>query len=132
MPEMPDELFLGSIEEPLKVDGAWVPSGEDRSLYLRPFMFATEVGLGVRPANEYVYLLIASPAGPYFPEGVKPVVCGCARTTFARRPGNRRGQVRGQLRRVPRGASGGDRARLRSGRLARCRGAPMDRKRWAG
>lgn len=73
MPEMPDELFLGSIEELLKVDGAWVPSGEDRSLYLRPFMFATEVGLGVRPANEYVYLLIASPAGPYFPEGVKPV-----------------------------------------------------------
>ena len=73
MPEMPDEIFSGSIDALLSVDGAWVPSGADRSLYLRPFMFATEVGLGVRPSNEYLYLLIASPAGPYFPQGVRPV-----------------------------------------------------------
>ncbi len=73
MAELPDELFLGSIDALLALDGAWVPSGEDRSLYLRPFMFSTEVGLGVRPASQYRYLLIASPAGPYFPQGVKPV-----------------------------------------------------------
>ena len=46
--------------------------GED-SLYLRPFMLATEVGLGVRPSAEYLYVLIASPAGPYFAGGVKPI-----------------------------------------------------------
>ncbi len=73
MAELPDELFIGSIDALLAVDGDWVPSGEDRSLYLRPFMFSTEIGLGVRPAVEYQYLLIASPAGPYFPQGVKPV-----------------------------------------------------------
>ncbi|MGV1037079.1 MAG: branched-chain amino acid aminotransferase [Candidatus Nanopelagicales bacterium] len=73
MPELPDEYFLGSLDILLKHDQAWVPSGEDRSLYLRPFMFSTEVGLGVRPADSYSYLLIASPAGPYFPQGVKPV-----------------------------------------------------------
>ncbi len=74
MPELPDELFLGSIRALLDVDEAWVPAagGED-SLYLRPFMFATEVGLGVRPAREYRFLLIASPAGAYFKGGVQPV-----------------------------------------------------------
>ncbi|MFZ1361824.1 MAG: branched-chain amino acid aminotransferase [Candidatus Nanopelagicales bacterium] len=73
MPELPDEYFLGAIDALLEVDADWVPAGEDRSLYLRPFLFSTEVGLGVRPANEYLFLLIASPAGPYFPRGVKPV-----------------------------------------------------------
>ena len=74
MPELPDELFHRSITELLAVDGAWVPAagGED-ALYLRPFLISTEVGLGVRPANSYKYLLIASPAGAYFPRGVKPV-----------------------------------------------------------
>ena len=47
--------------------------GGEESLYLRPFMIATEVGLGVRPANEYLFIVIASPAGAYFPGGVKPV-----------------------------------------------------------
>lgn len=74
MPELPDELFLGSIEALVRQDREWVPGGQEKSLYLRPFMFSTEVGLGVRPANAYEYLLIASPAGAYFPRGVKPVV----------------------------------------------------------
>ncbi len=73
MPELPEELFLTSIEVLLRQDHEWVPNGRDRSLYLRPFMFSTEVGLGVRPANQYSYLVLASPAGPYFPQGVKPV-----------------------------------------------------------
>ncbi|EME21663.1 branched-chain amino acid aminotransferase [Rhodococcus triatomae] len=74
MPELPEELFHRSITELLAVDGDWVPAagGED-ALYLRPFMISTEVGLGVRPANSYKYLLIASPAGAYFSQGVKPV-----------------------------------------------------------
>ncbi len=73
MAELPEELFLGSIEALVRQDAAWVSGEAERSLYLRPFMISTEVGLGVRPANAYQYLLIASPAGAYFPNGVKPV-----------------------------------------------------------
>ncbi|MCF7548138.1 branched-chain amino acid aminotransferase [Pseudonocardia sp. WMMC193] len=74
MPELPDEVFLQAIDELITADRAWVPpAGGEESLYLRPFMIATEVGLGVKPADEYLFLLIASPAGAYFPGGVKPV-----------------------------------------------------------
>lgn len=73
MAELPIELFLASVNALVAQDRDWVPGGEDQSLYLRPFMISTEVGLGVRPANAYKYLLIASPAGAYFPQGVKPV-----------------------------------------------------------
>ncbi len=73
MAELPVELFVGSIEALVRQDRDWVPSGQEKSLYLRPFMISTEVGLGVRPANRYEYLLIASPAGAYFPRGLKPV-----------------------------------------------------------
>ncbi|HWH30923.1 MAG TPA: branched-chain amino acid aminotransferase, partial [Mycobacteriales bacterium] len=74
MAELPDELFLASLRELVSVDREWVPpAGGEEALYLRPFMIATEVGLGVRPSAEYLYALIASPAGAYFPGGVKPV-----------------------------------------------------------
>jgi branched-chain amino acid aminotransferase len=74
MPELPEELFLGAIEALVRQDAAWVPDDPEKSLYLRPFMFATETGLGVnRPAGEYLFMLIASPAGSYFSGGVKPV-----------------------------------------------------------
>ncbi|MBU6245904.1 MAG: branched-chain amino acid aminotransferase [Actinomycetales bacterium] len=73
MAEVPGELFLGSIEALVRQDRAWVPDDPQKSLYLRPFMIATEIGLGVRPANAYEYYLIASPAGAYFPQGIKPV-----------------------------------------------------------
>jgi branched-chain amino acid aminotransferase len=73
MAELPEELFVGSIEALVRTDAAWVPADPVKSLYLRPFMFSTEVGLGVKPANAYTYLLIASPAGAYFPKGVHPV-----------------------------------------------------------
>jgi branched-chain amino acid aminotransferase len=73
MAELPTELFVESVDALVAVDRDWVPSGGETSLYLRPFMVATEVGLGVRPANEYAYLLIASPAGAYFKNGVQPV-----------------------------------------------------------
>ncbi|KJK53198.1 branched-chain amino acid aminotransferase [Lentzea aerocolonigenes] len=73
MPELPDELFLESVRQILAVDDRWVPSAEEESLYLRPFMISTEKGLGVRPASEYLFVLIASPAGSYFAGGVRPV-----------------------------------------------------------
>lgn len=73
LPELPEEVFLQSLRELIAVDEAWVPSGEDQSLYLRPFIFASESFLGVRPAREVSYYLISSPAGAYFTGGVKPV-----------------------------------------------------------
>ena len=73
MAELPVELFLASLESLVQVDRDWVPGEPEQSLYLRPFMFSTEVGLGVRPSNAYEYLLIASPAGAYFSGGIKPV-----------------------------------------------------------
>jgi branched-chain amino acid aminotransferase len=73
MPELPVETFIEACEVLVRQDRAWVPSQGEASLYLRPFMIATEVGLGVRPANEYLFILIASPAGAYFSGGVKPV-----------------------------------------------------------
>ena len=73
LPELPVSYFIQSLRELIAVDGDWVPSGEDQSLYLRPFMFAKEAFLGVRPAHKVAYYLIASPAGAYFKGGVKPV-----------------------------------------------------------
>ncbi len=73
MPSLPEDAFLAAVDALVSLDRAWVPSGGDQSLYLRPFMFATEAFLGVRPAHEYLCLFIASPAGSYFPQGVKPV-----------------------------------------------------------
>jgi branched-chain amino acid aminotransferase len=73
LPELSTEDFLGSIEALVAVDGAWVPGADETSLYLRPFMFASEAFLGVRPSRVVDYLLIASPVGPYFAGGVRPV-----------------------------------------------------------
>ena len=74
IPELPEEVFLESLRQLIAIDEQWVPpAGGEESLYLRPFVIATEPGLGVRPANEYRYLLIGSPAGAYFPRGIKPI-----------------------------------------------------------
>ena len=74
MPELPAEDFVAALRELVAVDHGWVPqAGGEESLYLRPFMIATEASLGVRPADEYRFIVIASPAGAYFAGGVKPV-----------------------------------------------------------
>ncbi|HEX6338694.1 MAG TPA: branched-chain amino acid aminotransferase [Jiangellaceae bacterium] len=73
LPEFPVESFVDAIDLLVRTDADWVPSGGETSLYLRPFMFASEVFLGVRPAKEVLFCLIASPAGAYFASGVKPV-----------------------------------------------------------
>jgi branched-chain amino acid aminotransferase len=74
IPELPDEVFIESLRQLVALDAAWVPpAGGEESLYLRPFIIATEPGLGVRPAKEYRYLWIASPAGAYFKGGISPV-----------------------------------------------------------
>jgi branched-chain amino acid aminotransferase len=73
LPEFPAEDFVTAIEELVKVDRAWVDLSGEASLYLRPFMFASEVFLGVRPSATVEFMVIASPVGSYFTSGVKPV-----------------------------------------------------------
>jgi branched-chain amino acid aminotransferase len=73
LPELPTEDFIESIRQLVAIDLDWVPSGGENSLYLRPFMFASEVFLGVRPSAEVRYMVIASPVGSYFSGGVHPV-----------------------------------------------------------
>jgi branched-chain amino acid aminotransferase len=73
LPELPAEYFLESLKALISVDAEWVPSAAEMSLYLRPFMYAKEAFLGVRPAKKVAFYVIASPAGAYFTGGVAPV-----------------------------------------------------------
>lgn len=83
LPEFPVEHFVDALHQLIAVDGDWVPSAPETSLYLRPFMFAKEAFLGVRPAHKVAFYVIASPAGPYFSGGVAPVSIWLS-TTYAR------------------------------------------------
>jgi branched-chain amino acid aminotransferase len=73
LPELPEDVFVEAVELLVRTDAAWVPEGEGTSLYLRPFVFADEIGLGVRPSDSARFLVIASPAGNYFPGPLRPV-----------------------------------------------------------
>ncbi|WP_062072463.1 branched-chain amino acid aminotransferase [Demequina sediminicola] len=73
LPAITEEDFLASVEALLSVDGDWVPSEGESSLYLRPVIMGTEACLGVRPSQEVEYLLMACPVGAYFSGGVRPV-----------------------------------------------------------
>ncbi len=74
MPELPEDLFIQAIELLVTQDRDWVPAEPEHSLYLRPFMIATHVGLGVnKPSSSYLFAVIASPAGAYFSGGIRPV-----------------------------------------------------------
>jgi len=73
MPEIPEEDFLEGIKQLVKLDQAWIPEKPGTSLYIRPFMIATDPFLGVRPSNTYKFIIILSPVGLYYPEGLDPV-----------------------------------------------------------
>ncbi len=74
LPQLPVEDFIASVDALVRADERWVPQpAGEKSLYIRPFMFASEVFLGVRPSQHVTYMVIASPAGAYFSKGVKPV-----------------------------------------------------------
>jgi branched-chain amino acid aminotransferase len=73
MPELPEALFLEAAKALITQDQAWVPGAIGESLYMRPLMIGTEAALGVRASSEYLFILLASPSGAYFPAGVKPV-----------------------------------------------------------
>ncbi|MCT1368313.1 branched-chain amino acid aminotransferase [uncultured Kocuria sp.] len=66
LPELPDELFLEAVTSLVRQDSRWIPDGEGTSLYLRPFIIATEKFLGVRPSREALFEVVASPAANYF------------------------------------------------------------------
>ncbi|MCW2810754.1 MAG: ilvE [Friedmanniella sp.] len=100
LPVLPEADFLGSIEALVSADAAWVPGGTEpgspepaavttgeQSLYLRPFMFASEAFLGVRAAHRVTYACIASPAGPYFAKGVHPITIWISTTYTRAAPG---------------------------------------------
>jgi len=73
MPVIDEDFFVQAVKAIVKVDKDWIPTEKGTSLYIRPFMFATEAFLGVRPAKEYIFCIILSPVGAYYPEGFNPV-----------------------------------------------------------
>jgi len=73
MPALPVETFVEAADNLLLQDRVWVPTELEQSYYVRPFMIATEVGLGVRPASDYLFAMIGSPCGPYFSKGIQAV-----------------------------------------------------------
>ena len=73
MAELPEELFIESCRQLVQIDRDWFPNVEGGSIYLRPFMIASEAFLGVKPSSEYLYMVIASAAGGYFKSGAPAV-----------------------------------------------------------
>lgn len=74
MPVFPKERFLEAVVETVRANREWVPPyGTDASLYLRPFMFGSDAVIGVKPATEYQFRIFATPVGPYFKGGIRPL-----------------------------------------------------------
>ena len=70
---LPEEMFVDAIATLVSYEKDWIPTAEGTSLYIRPFMFATESAVGVHPSNAYKFMIVLSPVGAYYPEGVNPV-----------------------------------------------------------
>ncbi|MDR1608852.1 MAG: branched-chain amino acid aminotransferase [Deltaproteobacteria bacterium] len=73
IPLLDEPFLLEALKELLKIDGSWTPSHPGSALYIRPFVIATEAHLGVRPAAEYLFMIITGPVGPYYKEGFAPI-----------------------------------------------------------
>lgn len=87
MAELPEDLFLEACSKLIEIDKEWIPTVEGGSLYLRPFMFADEAFLGVRPANSYLFCVIASPVGSYFKSGAAGVTVWISQDYVRAAPG---------------------------------------------
>ena len=70
MPEIPEDLFIEGLKTLIDLDKAWIPTGEDTALYVRPFMVATDEFIGVKTAEKFMFMIITSPAGPYYSKPV--------------------------------------------------------------
>ena len=73
MPEIPEEDFVEAVRKLVEVEQDWVPYEDGTSLYIRPFVFADEVALGVHMAAKYKFMIIACPVGAYYPQGINPI-----------------------------------------------------------
>ena len=73
LPQIPNEIFLEAVRELVKVDRNWVPTGNGTSLYIRPFIFATDPELALHGIHQAIFVIITSPSASYFAEGIKPV-----------------------------------------------------------
>jgi branched-chain amino acid aminotransferase len=73
MPEIPVDVVFSAMKKLVALDKSWVPRAEGATLYIRPAMIASEAGLGVRPAKQYLFFIINCPVGAYYPEGFNPV-----------------------------------------------------------
>ena len=71
MPEIPEEIFIGGIEELLKLDKDWIPDRPGTALYIRPFMFASDEYIGVRPSETYTFCIFTGPVGGYYAKPVR-------------------------------------------------------------
>jgi branched-chain amino acid aminotransferase len=74
MPEIPEEIFMNGLIELLRLDSAWVPSSDTGSLYIRPFLIATDEAIGVKASESYKFVIITCPAGKYYGEPIKVIV----------------------------------------------------------
>ncbi|MFN2437583.1 MAG: branched-chain amino acid aminotransferase [Chitinophagaceae bacterium] len=66
MPAVPEEIFMEGMKQLINLDNAWIPKKENHSLYIRPFMFSSDEVIGVRPSDNYKFLIVLSPTGPYY------------------------------------------------------------------
>lgn len=73
IPEIPEEDFVQAVKAVVDVDKDWIPTGEGESLYIRPFVIATDEFLGVAPSKTYLFIIILSPSGAYYASGLAPV-----------------------------------------------------------
>ena len=71
MPTIPEEIFMEGMRLLIKLDKAWIPQIKDHSLYIRPFMFASDDVIGVKPSDHYKFMILLSPTGPYYAEPMR-------------------------------------------------------------
>lgn len=74
MPSLPEDIFMESLSALLELDKQWIPSKPGCALYIRPFMFATDEYIGIKPSDTYKFIVITSPVGPYYPKPIKVYV----------------------------------------------------------
>ncbi|MEZ5016274.1 MAG: branched-chain amino acid aminotransferase [Flavipsychrobacter sp.] len=70
MPDVPEEIFMEGMRQLIELDKDWIPNVDQTSLYIRPFMMATDEYIGIKPTTEFMFMIITSPAGPYYAEPV--------------------------------------------------------------
>ncbi|MDD2362714.1 MAG: branched-chain amino acid aminotransferase [Oscillospiraceae bacterium] len=73
IPEIDEEFAIEAIKQLVSIDKDWIPKGEGTSLYIRPFIIAVDPHIGVHPADHLLFIIILSPVGAYYPEGINPV-----------------------------------------------------------